>query len=115
MRRHLRDVQRLPHLLPGLKAEAGDPILGDGDADGGVAVEAAQVGQVVEFLVNTRNQAQRDADPLLFVGKGSEYFASAEGLRRGFGDGLGFPTDGESRSGRCDREGPRLGFLGNGR
>ena len=103
MRRHLRDVQRLPHLLPGLQAEAGDPILGDGDADGGVAVKASQVGQVVELLVNTRNQAQRDADPLLFVGKGSEYFASAEGLRRGFGDGLGFPTYGERSGGRCDR------------
>ena len=57
MTRHLRDVPRLPHLLPCLKAEAGDPILGDGDADGGVAVEAAQVGQVIELLVNTCNQA----------------------------------------------------------
>ena len=77
--------------------------MGDGDADGGVAVEAAQVGQVVELLVNTRDQAQRNADPFLFVGKGSEYFASAEGLRRGFGDGLGFPTYGERSGGRCDR------------
>ena len=73
MRRHLRDVQRLPHLLPGLKAEAGDPILGDGDADGGVAVEAAQVGQVVELLVNTRDQAQRDADPLRFNRRAAEH------------------------------------------
>ena len=78
MTRHPSGCTELPHVLPGLKAEAGDPILGDGDADGGVAVEAAQVGQVVELLVNTRDQAQRDADPFLFVGKGSEYFASAE-------------------------------------
>jgi hypothetical protein len=59
----------LPRHLPSLKAEAGDPILSDGDADGGVSVEAAQVGHVVELLVYARDQTQRDADPILFVGK----------------------------------------------
>lgn len=52
-----------------LKPKTFHPILNDGDTDGSVAIEAAQVRQFVEFFVYARDKPNRQADSLLFVGQ----------------------------------------------
>lgn len=58
----------LARRLPRLKPETLHPILNDGDTDGGVAIEATQVRQVVEFFVYAGDEPNRQPDSLLFVG-----------------------------------------------